>query len=131
MLDPGTVLVTGAAGAIGAALCRSFAARWPAAHLALVDVDEAGLRRTAAELPDASVHRWDLSDPEGLEARWRELGHEVDVLVNCAGLMDVRSVIGMPWAAGRRVLDIDLVAPMRLMSLAAPAMVRTSSRRTP
>jgi len=44
-------------------------------------------------------------------------------LINCAGIMDVRSIVGMPWAAARRVLDIDLTSPLRLMSLAAPAMV--------
>jgi short-subunit dehydrogenase len=48
---------------------------------------------------------------------------EVDVLVNCAGIMDVRTIVGMPWDAGRRVLDVDLTSPMRLMSLAAPGMV--------
>jgi 3-hydroxybutyrate dehydrogenase len=125
MVDPRLVLVTGGAGAIGAALARTFAQRWPDAHVALVDVDEAGLARVAAELPRASTWRWDLSDPDALEARWAELGRahgDVDVLVNCAGIMDVRSLVGMPWAAGKRVLDIDLVSPMRLMSLAAPGM---------
>jgi short-subunit dehydrogenase len=126
MLDARLILVTGAGGAIGAAIANVLARRHPEAHLALSDVDAVGLARTAASLgARASTWRWDLADPELLDGGWRELHAargEVDVLVNCAGIMDVRSLVGMPWAAGRRVLDVDFVAPMRLMALAAPAM---------
>lgn len=122
------VLVTGAAGAIGSALAREAAQRSPGVRLTLVDVDEAGLARTAASLPSSSpvtVHRWDLSAPDALGERYDALvgAHgPLDGLVNCAGIMDVRSIIGTPWDAGRRVLDVDLTSPLRLMSLAAPAM---------
>ena len=127
MMEPRLILVTGAAGAIGSAIARVLAARSPAAHVALSDHDQAGLARTAATFDAARVStwRWDLSEPDRLEGHWQALvaAHgDVDVLVNCAGIMDVRSVVGMPWAAGRRVLDIDFVSPMRLLSLAAPAM---------
>jgi short-subunit dehydrogenase len=125
-MEPRLVLITGAAGAIGGAIARALAARHPGAHLALSDVDQAGLARAVTALGGrASAWRWDLAQPEALDARWRELiaaRGEVDVLVNCAGIMDVRSILGMPWAAGRRVIDVDFVAPMRLMALAAPAM---------
>ncbi len=125
----GHVVITGAAGAIGGALARALAARHPGVDLALVDVDDAGLARTAAALPataSASVHRWDLAAPDALPARWQALVAErgpVDGLVNCAGVMDVRTVAAMPWAVGRRVLDVDLTSPLCLMTLAAPAMV--------
>jgi short-subunit dehydrogenase len=118
------VLITGAAGAIGGAFARELAARNPGVRLALVDIDEA---RLPASIPQADVtrHRWDLSAPDALAAPYAALvaAHgALDGLVNCAGIMDVRSLVGMPWDAGRRVLDIDLTSPMRLMSLAAPAM---------
>ncbi len=122
------VVVTGAAGAIGGALALELAARQPGVRLSLIDVDEGGLGRVAAAVPASSpvsVYRWDLSAPSGLPAAWDALvaAHgAVDGLVNCAGIMDVRSVIGMPWEAAQRVLDIDLTSPLRLMSLAAPAM---------
>jgi short-subunit dehydrogenase len=121
------VLVTGAAGAIGSALAHALAAKFPSAHLALVDVDEAGLARCAQALgARASTWPWDLSKPAELEARWAGLvatRGEVDVLVNCAGIMHFRSVATTPWPLGQKILDIDLVSPLRLMSLAAPPMV--------
>ena len=122
MDDPGLVVITGAAGAIGGAFAHAAAQRWPGARFALVDVDAAGLASRAPELRGrASTHRWDLSDPASLDEHWRSLG-AVDVLVNCAGIMEMRSLVGTPWPLARKLLDIDLVSPLRLMSLAAPAM---------
>lgn len=126
-LDARLVLVTGAGGAIGSAIAQALAARHPRAHLALVDLDRDGLARAAATLGDrASTWRWDLARPDELDARWAELvaAHgDVDVLVNCAGIMDVRTIAGTPWVAGRRVIDVDFVSPMKLMSVAAPPMI--------
>jgi short-subunit dehydrogenase len=112
------VLVTGAAGAIGGAIAAAL--DHPHAYFSLVDV------APIAPRPRASVYRWDLSKPDELDARWSEVTRahgDVDVLVNCAGIMDVRSIAGMPWDAGRRVIDVDFVAPMKLMALAVPSMV--------
>ncbi len=121
------VLVTGAAGAIGGALAHALASHYPDAHLALSDVDEDGLAAVAAPLGwRASTWRWDLTRPAELGARWAELNQargDVDVLVNCAGIMHFRSVASTDWALGQKILDIDLVSPLRLMNLAAPAMV--------
>lgn len=123
------VVVTGAGGAIGGALAERFADRWPDAHLSLVDIDVDATSRTAARIgvPRTSSHAWDLSRPETLPGAWAELVSEhgpVDGLVNCAGIMHVESVAGTPWDTGQRVLDIDLVSPLRLLSLATPAMVQ-------
>jgi short-subunit dehydrogenase len=128
MSEPRLALVTGAAGAIGGAIAHALALRHPGLHLALSDVDPGGLERIAGELARGRVStwRWDLTDPEGLAARWAELtaAHgEVDVLINCAGIMELRSLAATPWPVGKRILDVDLIAPMRLMTLAAPGMV--------
>src|SRR5204863_1795523 len=74
MHEPRLVLITGAAGAIGAALAHALAFRHPEAHLALCDLDAGGLARIAGELGGrASTWRWDLSDPEALATRWGTL----------------------------------------------------------
>ena len=125
------VLVTGAAGAIGAAFARQYAKRHPDARFSLIDVHLAGAQKTAVQVgPNAVAARWDLAAPEALESAFAALvaeRGEVTVLVNCAGIMDVRSLAATPQEVVARVLRVDLESPLRLMALAAPAM-RTARR---
>lgn len=124
---PEHVIITGAAGAIGAALARAYRRARPAAHLTLVDIDGDGLKRVATSLSaPVSTHVADLSQPEQLESEWAAWiagPGPATTLVNCAGIMIIRSLAGTGWSAGRRVLDIDLLAPLRLMDLAVPDMI--------
>lgn len=90
-LDDKVAVVTGAASGIGAALARVLAAR--GAHLALVDIDESGLRTLAAEFAESerrvSIHLADVSDRRRMEALPAEIVAEhgrVEVLINNAGV---------------------------------------------
>ena len=125
------VLVTGAAGAIGAAIAEGFRKRLARAQLTLMDVDEAGAQRVARRLgARASVAAVDLAKPHTLAGalqRLQESDGAVDVLVNCAGIMEVKSFVRTPWEVGERLLNVDLVSPLRLMSLVAPGMVKRRS----
>jgi len=112
------VLLTGAAGAIGSALARELAAFAPRAMLSLVDKNPVAHDLGAR----ARILRWDLADPEALASLYAELPEPVDVLVNCAGFMELVTFAGMPWELGRTLINVDLVSPLRLMSLAVPAM---------
>ncbi|HEU4408870.1 MAG TPA: SDR family oxidoreductase [Polyangiaceae bacterium] len=127
----GHALVTGAAGAIGGAIAAELRARDAAARLSLVDLDEAGARRQAEALGgDAAPFRWDLSAPAELDAHLARLGAErggVDLLVNCAGLMEVRSLAATPWSLAERLLRIDLESPLKLMAALVPGMVERGS----
>lgn len=107
-------LVTGAAGAIGSAIAARVGAEFPGARVTRVD------KRAV----DDGVVVWDLADPGSLEEKWREATKDapVDLLVNCAGFMELRSFAGTPWELGMALLDVDLVSPLRLMSLAVPSM---------
>lgn len=121
------LVITGAAGAIGSALARRLVAKHPRAAFTLVDVDAAGVDEVARSLgPSAHPATWDLTEPsalpDALSAVVRARG-PVDVLVNCAGVMEMRTLAGTPWEIGSRLLDIDLVSPLRLMSLTAPSMI--------
>lgn len=121
------LLVTGAAGAIGGAIARAFHRRDGDVRLSLVDVDQGRLHDAARALgPQARAFAWDLADSDGLPERVRALEAErgpVDALVNCAGIMEIRSFAATDWRVAARLLEIDLVSPLRLMALVVPAMV--------
>jgi short-subunit dehydrogenase len=125
--DGAHVVITGAAGAIGSALAKAIAKRGREIKLSLIDRTADACADLARGLgPLAMTYGWDLSKPEGLPAHMETLIQgrgEVNVLVNCAGIMEVQSMATMPWSLGERVLKVDLESPMRLMSLVVPSMV--------
>jgi short-subunit dehydrogenase len=121
------ILITGAAGSIGSALARAFRARNPAALLTLVDLSADATASLALTLGgDTERIGWDLARVEALPAQLAALVARrgaIDVLVNCAGIMEMRSLAGTPWELGERLLAIDLLCPLRLMSLVTPGMI--------
>jgi short-subunit dehydrogenase len=127
--DFGHVAITGAAGAIGAALARAMRAAWPTVELALVDRDRDALERVAAELRtstgDATVHVVDLRDIGALPALIAtiEQTKPLDGLVNCAGVMWVKQLQTCKWEDASDLLTIDLLAPLRLQDLVVRGMV--------
>lgn len=121
-----TVLVTGAAGGIGRALCETFAAE--AARLALVDVQDA--TSFAASLgPDHRAWQLDLADPEAIAETVPRIGEAmgIDVLVNNAGL-------GIVFPAEQtRIQDFDATIAINLrapwlMAAAALPWLKHSGR---
>jgi 3-hydroxybutyrate dehydrogenase len=127
-LQPKHALVTGAAGAIGAAIARSLRAAWPDVALALLDRDALPLERIARELGGAcSTHVVDLRDVDALPAAVstieRERGAPLDGLVNCAGVMRVQGLATWKWDDARDLVAIDLLAPLRLQDLVARGLV--------
>jgi short-subunit dehydrogenase len=122
-------LVTGAAGAIGAAIAAELRRRRPGARLSLVDRDRAGADRVASEIGGAvEVFERDLGDIEALPdlvtAACAAHG-PIDGLVNCAGVMEVRRFESMPWERAAELLRVDLVSPLRLMHLCVESMIAT------
>src|SRR3954471_2345929 len=99
--NPRHALVTGAAGAIGGALARILHERHPELHLTLIDIDSRGLLELSTALAGrTSTFTWDLSLPSTMTRLWEravDLAGEIDLLVNCAGFMEIRSFAKTDW----------------------------------
>ena len=121
-MELGHVLLTGAAGGIGGRLAAALRAADPDAKLSLVDRHPP---KVAAEVGGIALG-WDLARPQTvgghLDALVADQG-PVDLLINCAGIMTMRSLHATDWGAGREILDVDLYSPLRLMAGCTPAMV--------
>lgn len=118
-----TVLITGAAGGIGAATARRLAAA--GARLVLSDLDGAGVEKLAAELDQVAV-RADVTRGSDIEAmvdeayrRWGRL----DVLFNNAGVIRVQPLLEVGPADWDRVLDVNLRAVFFVLQAAARRMI--------
>jgi meso-butanediol dehydrogenase/(S,S)-butanediol dehydrogenase/diacetyl reductase len=119
-----TVLITGAAGGIGAACARRLAA--DGAKLVLADLDGAGAEKLAAELGQVAVPA-DVTRPEDIERivdepyrRWGRL----DVLFNNAGLIRVQPMLEVTGEEWDRVIDVNLRAVFFVLQAVARRMLR-------
>jgi NAD(P)-dependent dehydrogenase (short-subunit alcohol dehydrogenase family) len=105
-------VVTGATGGIGSAVCRRLAADGFA--VACLDVDEAEVKRLAADLPGAiglAVDVRDAASVRGAGARIRaELG-AAWLLVNVAGVFSIQRITELAEAEWDRILDTNLKGP--------------------
>ncbi|WP_382159717.1 SDR family NAD(P)-dependent oxidoreductase [Hydrogenophaga sp. ANAO-22] len=129
-LEGKTVLVTGAAGGIGSALARAFAAQ--GARLMLLDRADTALPALSAEL-DASAAVCDLGDPAQIAriaTQVRERWGTLDVLVNNAGteyptpLADTSPEAMARWSA---LLDNNVGSMVRLTQALLPLLPRGAS----
>ncbi len=127
------VLITGASSGIGLELAHIFAARHY--ELILVARDRAKLERVAAELHQkylvpVRAEVCDLSDGKALDEFIEKLGMEnqvVDILVNNAGFGVEGPFSRNDWRVEREMIDVNVVALVRLTKAILPQML---ARRT-
>jgi 3alpha(or 20beta)-hydroxysteroid dehydrogenase len=129
-LDGKVVLITGAAGGIGAAAARRMAQE--GAQLLLTDADEQGAQRVADELgPDraqalghdvTSEDRWQEVVAHALDAHGR-----IDVLLNNAGVFLAAPLTDTLVEDFRRVIDINVTGVFLGMRTVTPAMIEQSA----
>lgn len=118
------VLVTAAAGGIGAVVARRFADA--GARVAVCDVDEARLEGYLAASPDVVGRRADVADPGDVEALFG-LVHErlggLDVLVSNAGIAGPAAPVEEVDLDGwRRTLDVNLTGAFLCVRAAVPLL---------
>jgi NAD(P)-dependent dehydrogenase (short-subunit alcohol dehydrogenase family) len=110
-----TAIVTGAGSGIGRATAVRLASE--GARVVATDVVKARLDQLVVEFPALGLTAVvaELAEAAGLEAVLAAAGQRVDVLANVAGIMDgflpAAEVDDATW---KRVLDVNLTAPMRL-----------------
>jgi NAD(P)-dependent dehydrogenase (short-subunit alcohol dehydrogenase family) len=122
------VLVTGAAGGLGAALCRCLAAR--GAHIAAMDRDAAGLEALVAELraggSEALAIPGDIADPAACLTAVRSTLDRygaLDGLINNAGISARSLLLDTDTAVIRRVMEVNFFGAANLTCAALQAII--------
>jgi 3-oxoacyl-[acyl-carrier protein] reductase len=130
------ILVTGASGGIGTAICRVLAAR--GASLVLhYQSDRQAVVKTMQALGggDHLAAQADLADPAAVEELWRTASREsrIDALVNNAGIFPAHAPLltdYQQWvAAWQHTLAVNLAGAAHLSYLAARAMAEERGGR--
>jgi 3-oxoacyl-[acyl-carrier protein] reductase len=119
-----TALVTGAAGAIGAAITRALVA--DGAHVVMLDKSADGLSAVAAPFGDSvSPVTADLADPDAVEATAADLltrFGRIDVFASNAGILSNNKLAATDLGEWHRVLAVNLDAGFLLARALVPAM---------
>jgi 3-oxoacyl-[acyl-carrier protein] reductase len=130
------VLVTGASGGIGSAICRALARRGATVVLHYRSNRAAAeATRQALEGGGHSLIQSDLSEPESIERLWREActGLSVDALINNAGIYALHAPLttgyGEWTVAWQRTLATNLTGPAHLSHCAARTMAERGQGR--
>ncbi len=117
-------VVTGAAGGIGAAICRRLAADGFA--VACLDVRADDLKSLAGELPAARGYEADVRDPESVHEVAERIRHDLGapwLLVNAAGVFSIQRLTELDEAEWDRIVDTNLKGPFLTCREFLPAMI--------
>lgn len=122
-----TVLITGAASGMGLAATRRFLD--DGARVAMLDIDESGLREAAAKFPQdrVLVHVGDTADQQtaaaAVKATIARFGG-LDVLINNAGIASEGDIMQTSEADFDRVMAVNVAGYFHMAKAAMPELVK-------
>jgi NAD(P)-dependent dehydrogenase (short-subunit alcohol dehydrogenase family) len=116
------IVVVGGSSGIGAAIAQTFLRNGDRVFATAATTPELARAQSDAALDGVSFSVLDVRDGQAVKA-WIEERGDVDVLVNCAGIIK-RSEEHDPEVFAQ-VLDINLTGTMRVCSAARPALKKT------
>lgn len=124
------ILLVGATGGIGRRTAVQL--HQSGAELFLTGRDPQRLQELAEELgiPEAQTAIVDLSDPTSvdvLQERYFSVFDSIDILVNASGIGIIKPIEALTEQEFLRTLEVNLVAPFRLMRAFLPAMKKTGN----
>ncbi|MEZ5570954.1 MAG: SDR family oxidoreductase [Halioglobus sp.] len=130
-----TVLITGASSGIGETLAGHFARG--GYNLVLVARSADKLQRLAKRLEtetrvNARPEPADLTQPgaaKKLAAKLRRQHIEIDILVNCAGVLEYGSFVDMPATAHQNLIDLNISGLTEMLAHFLPPMVKRAKGR--
>lgn len=118
-------VVTGAAGGIGAAICRRLAGDGFA--VACLDVREPDAHQLTGGLPRSRGYAVDVRDPASIRDAARRIRHDLGdpwLLVNAAGVFSIQRITELDEREWDRILDTNLKGPFLTCREFLPAMIR-------
>ena len=120
-LEGQSILLTGAAQGLGAAIARYLHAR--GARLILMDRDAAGLAATAASCPGATTTVVDLSDAaDTVRALTETVRGPVDTLIHNAAILKPQPVDAISLSTFQATLNVGIQAAFQLTQAVWPGM---------
>lgn len=125
-IDSQVVLITGAAGGVGAELARRLHAK--GAELALTDLDKEGLARLVGELGERQVLTVvaDVRDRAAMQSAADQAVERfggIDTVVANAGILSVASVLQVDPDAFRRLIEVNVLGVYHTVRAALPAVI--------
>lgn len=126
------ILITGAAGGLGAAITRALAER--GASVIVTDIDAGRAEALGAEFAETSgivARALDILDPAAIEAvvaETIERHGRLDGLINAAGVLPIAPIADVSSRALRETMDANFTGPFLVTRAAAAAMGQTGGR---
>lgn len=124
------VVITGAAGGIGRALCHRFGTA--GAKVALLDLNSTAIDAAIAELQTAGISAigeiCDVTDPVECRTAMNKVGEhygKIDVLINNAGIAHRSAFVNTDIEVFRRVMDVNYFGAVHCTKPAVPYLIES------